>query len=116
MITSASYPRFDAKKAKYDNFFSDESLAIWDYVCKRPFLVERCIDEQSYSEFGMVNFLKEQKLYREASFTKGFRPVLVHEFFLNLSSQVNDSTSGWYLKCMLEVKWCHFLLLLLTRL
>ena len=96
MTASPSYPRFDSKKAKYDNFFSDESLAMWDYMCKRPFLVEHFIDEQPYVEFGMVNFLKEHKLYRVASFAKGFRRVLVHELFLNLSSQVNDSTSGWY--------------------
>ena len=35
---SPSYPRFDAKKAKCENFFFDESLVMWDYV---HFLVER---------------------------------------------------------------------------
>ena len=40
VTVSPSYPWFDAKKAKYDNFFSNESLAMWDYVCKRdPFLL-----------------------------------------------------------------------------
>ena len=96
MLATPSYPRYDSEKAKYDNFFSDESLALWDYVCKRPFLVEHFIDDQSYAEFGMVTFLKEYKLYKVASFAKGFRPVLVHEFFSNLSSHVSDSTSGWY--------------------
>ena len=54
-----SYSQYDSEKAKYDNFFSDESLALWDYVCKRLFLVERFIDDQSYAKFGMVMFLKE---------------------------------------------------------
>ena len=92
---SPSYPRYDSEKAKYDNFFSDGCLALWNYVCKRPFLVERFNDDQSHAEVGMVTFLKEHKLYKAASFAKGFRPVLVHEFFSNLSSQVSDSTSAW---------------------
>ena len=96
MLVSLIYPRYNVDKAKYDNFFSDESLALWNYVCKRPFLVDKFIDDQSSAEVGMVTFLKEQKLYKAASFAKGFRPVLVHEFFSNLSSQVSDSTSGWY--------------------
>ena len=58
VTTSPSYPRFDSKKANYDNFFFDESLAMWDYVCKRPFLVEHFTDNQSYAEFYMVKFLK----------------------------------------------------------
>ena len=69
---------------------------MWNYVCKRPFLVEQFIDDQSHAEVGMVTFLKEQKLYKVPSFAKGFRTILVHEFFSNLSSQVSDSTSGWY--------------------
>ena len=44
----------------------------------------------------MVKFLKEHKLYKAASFATGFRPVLVHEYFSNLSSNVSDSTSRWY--------------------
>ena len=56
----------------------------------------------------MVNFLKDQKLYRTASFANGFRPVLVHEFFSNLSPQVNDSTSGWYHQMHVKGKMVSF--------
>ena len=67
------------------NKFSDvKSKTMMTYVAKRKIISKRLIKLKDYEKAGIVQLLKDRKLFDSVCLAKPYSPTLVREFYANL--------------------------------
>lgn len=81
----------------------------WQVTIDRPILKERNIDvDQFNTKSQIVNLLEDQNVLHTVTKAKAFSPLIVKEFYVNLTPLALEASNAFFLSVFLKSKWYKF--------
>ena len=76
-----------SSRVKGTKFSDRESKIIMTYVAKQKLISKRLIKLKDYEKAGIVQLLKDRKLFNSVCITKPYSQILVRKFYANLKKE-----------------------------